>query len=377
MQDPDSPPKVMRTCPSCKRQVEPGFKFCETCGTRIPELLTCSKCGTQFITPLKYCDLCGTRLIPEKVEEPAGLPEPVEEENTGPVDDQAPEPDEVESAEPGPDAVPEDNDEETIEPAEVESHRHYTREIQEPDTDELLELYGKDYDPDETLESGHTSKPKSRINPDAKKPGTFFSHLMRESPGTVDDALLLSPEKPGTPVKLRGNKIRIIGGCIALVVIIAAVYFIGLPMLSGIGGFGDQSNQPSAAIAPPPEPAIAGTLTPTPAPTPTPASGALVPEPTQTLPTGQKLYFHVQKSPITAKILVTFSGSAGHGSIKSADITVTHPDGSVATGIILPLKGVTEIILDGSKATDRVEIVALMSDGETYRVYDALVPLVT
>ncbi|MFA6225297.1 MAG: hypothetical protein WC620_03720 [Methanoregula sp.] len=71
--------------------------------------------------------------------------------------------------------------------------------------------------------------------------------------------------------------------------------------------------------------------------------------------------------------MVTFAGSAGHDSINSADIKVTHPDGSVATGIILPLRGVNEIILDGSEQTDRVEIIALMSDGKTYRVYDDLV----
>jgi hypothetical protein len=49
----------------------------------------------------------------------------------------------------------------------------------------------------------------------------------------------------------------------------------------------------------------------------------------------------------------------------------------VSTGIILPLKGVTEIILDGSNGTDRVEIIARMSDDTTYRVYDALVPSLT
>jgi hypothetical protein len=46
----------------------------------------------------------------------------------------------------------------------------------------------------------------------------------------------------------------------------------------------------------------------------------------------------------------------------------------VATGIILPLKGVSEITLGGSDKTDRVEIIAQMSSGETYRVYDELVP---
>ena len=151
-----------------------------------------------------------------------------------------------------------------------------------------------------------------------------------------------------------------------LIAIIAAVYFIGLPMLTESGGFSVHSNPPAAKITPIPEPAIVAT--------PTPASRALVPQPTQMIPTGQKLYFQVQKNPVTSKISVIFAGSAGEGSIKSADIRVTHPDGSVTTGIILPLKGVTEITLDGSKETDRVEISAKMSSGETYRVYDDLVP---
>src|SRR5512137_2730234 len=111
MQNPVSPPKVKHTCPTCNRPVEPGYKFCKTCGTRIPELSTCSKCGTQFIAPVKYCDLCGAPVIQGEVTEPDDLPEDYEEENTGPVEDQTAERDEVEIPEPEPDEFPEDNDE--------------------------------------------------------------------------------------------------------------------------------------------------------------------------------------------------------------------------------------------------------------------------
>lgn len=373
MQDPASPPKIKRTCPQCNTPVEPGDKFCETCGTRVPELLTCNRCGTQFITPLKYCDLCGARLIPEEVLEPDGLSEHAREEETGTVEDR--EPDEEELQGPDTDASPEDNDEETIVPAGDKTPHHYNREIQEPDTDELLELYGKEYDPDETLESYRTSKSPARINHKAKKPATVPAQRKRGSSETADDALFLSPGKPEEPAKPKVNRIMIIGGCIALTAIIAAVYFIGLPMITETGGPGTRSSVTVGDITSLPEPTPAKTIPPTVKATSAPASSALVPQPTQTIPAGQKLYFQVKKSPITAKILVTFAGSAGHGSMKSADIRVTHPDGSVATGIILPLKGITEIILDGSKETDRVEIIALMSDGGTYRVYDELVPL--
>jgi hypothetical protein len=154
-----------------------------------------------------------------------------------------------------------------------------------------------------------------------------------------------------------------------LIAIIAAVYFIGLPLLTKSGVFSAHSNPPAAETTPLPEPTIVGTTP------PVPGSRALVPQPTQLIPSGQKLYFQVQKNPVTSKISVIFAGSAGEGSIKSADIKVSHPDGSVATGIILPLKGVNEITLEGSRETDRVEIIAQMSNGGTYRVYDELVPL--
>ena len=396
MQNPASPPKSERTCPTCSTPVEPGNKFCATCGTRIPELLTCSKCGTQFTAPIKYCDLCGAPVILGEVVEPDDISAHSEEENTGPVEDQTserddeeiPEPDtdelpedsdeenivpdedvtphhhKEEIPEPDTDELPEDNDEENIVPDEDVTPHHYKGEIQEPDTDELLEQFGKGYEEDETLESYHTPKPPSLIKNEAKKAVTVPAPPKRGSSESVDDALFLSPGKPEAPAKPRVNKVRIMGGGIVLIIILAAFFFIGLPMFTGNGGFVANSN-PTTEITPIPIPTI--TRTPTPA-----ASRTLVPMPTQLIPTGQKFYFQVQKNPITSKISVIFTGSAGAGSISSADIKVTHKDGSVTTGIILPLKGMTEITLDGSKETDRVEIMVKMSSGETYRVKDEL-----
>ena len=112
---------------------------------------------------------------------------------------------------------------------------------------------------------------------------------------------------------------------------------------------------------------------PAPTKTPTPASRALTPLPTEEIPSGRNFAFQVEKNPVTSKISVIFTGNAGEGSIRSADIRVTHPDGSVSTGIIQPLKGVNEMTLYGSQQADRVEIIALMYSGERYRVYDQLV----
>jgi len=412
MQDPAPPEKNPFACPACNSPVKPGDKFCEACGAKIPALFTCTKCGTQFVHFKEQCELCGGSLVLGN-DSVTGTPAPAQEEKTVTVKRAVaePSPDDTEEesvyespeagdaevitvktkvshqfAEPEqveePEEVPEQDEEgepgeeyddtppEVKRPARKKAEKRSSQEIVEPDTDELLELYGKEYDPDETLESHRRSPGISRKQRTAKEPAAGPAAPSKRSGAKVDDALLLSPDRPQEKKvqKPRAGRSGILVAVLAATVIVAAVIFIVLPSLTTGDDAGSQSSVTIIEDTP--------ALTRTPTATPTPSrAGALVPQPTQTIPSGQKLYFQVQKSPITTKIVVIFAGSAGHGSIKSADVKVTHPDGSASTGMLLPLKGITEIILDGSKGTDRVEIIALMSDGTMYRVYDELVPM--
>jgi len=378
MGNPPSHLDFRHTCPTCNRPVKHGDKFCEVCGTKIPSLSTCSKCGTQFIHPKKFCDLCGAPFILEEIPElesdeilDAGLnelPEPAEEGTPEPDADETEETDVEEIPESVADDVSEPDEKEPPEKALEKTPRHYNDDVPEPDTAELLQQFGEEYSDDETLESLHKEQPASLIQPKTKKPITVPASQRQEISKPVDDALFLVDEGP-TPVKPPTKKIMIIGGVIGLIIILAIIFFIGLPLITGIGVFKTNNNPVSAEITP------IATIT-TPAVNLTPASGALVPQPTQTIPTDQKIFFQVQKNPITSKILVIFTGSAGAGSISSADVKVTHADGSVTSGSILPLKGLSEITLAGSKEPDRVEIIAKMSTGETYRVFDDLVPFI-
>jgi hypothetical protein len=297
------------------------------------------------------------------VPEPDDSPEQPEEKNLGTFEDQTSERYEEEIPEAGTE-LPEDTDEEPIVPAEDETAPRHKEEIQEPDTDELLEQFGKEYDEDETLEALHTPKSQSpkQTKHEAEKSVRSREPPERGSSQTVDDALFLSPGKPGAPAKQRVNWTRVIAGCIVLIMMSAAVYFIGLPMLT-------DKNPQASEITPTPVPTNAGTVTPTPTKTSTTVSRAFIPLPTQTIPSGQKFHFDVQKNPVTSKITVIFTGSG----ISSADIKVTHPQGSSSSGMILPLKGTNEAIVDGSQGTDRVEIIAQVSDGKKYRVYDQLI----
>jgi hypothetical protein len=346
MQDPAPQKKSRHTCPRCGRPVEPGDTFCESCGTRIPDLPVCSECGTRFKVPVNYCDACGAPVNPGVEPEPEDSAGQAPEKNGIPDEDREPEPFEEEI--PEPDELPEDRTKIT-EPDERGPPPRDKKEIPEPDTGELLEQFGAEYGAGETLAS-----------------------TRKQKPGTVDDPLFFSEGKPKSRAKPRVNTLRIIGGCLVFAVIIAALYFIGLPMLPGFGSNSTHGNQTPAVTNP--IPTIVTTTSTAPVTT-TRGSGPLVPQPTQ-VPPGQKLYFQVQKDPVTHRISVIFSGSAGEGSILTAEIKVTHPDGSVSTGIIQPLKGINELTIEGSDQADRVEIIAKMSSGTAYRVYDALAPLV-
>lgn len=393
MQDPSSPPASGLTCPSCNHRIKPGDKFCENCGAKIPVFFTCTRCGTQFIHPTNQCELCGGPLVLRDSSVPNESPEHAHDGGHA-----VPEGDEIE-----PEVLPDTNAEERTVPAMKKPRSRHKNKIPEPepgeqpvlagtrsdvsitkktpphtpqltvepDTQDLLEQYGKEYDPRETLASRPATTPPKKTGGEKTVP----SRHAQRSAAPPDDALFMTPDTPTAPQGGAQKQKRIlIMAVLALIVVAAAGGFLILPLLAPAGNPDFQGSIMIVEETPGSKTAFTGAATPVVTATPARASGALIPQPTQTVPSGQNLYFHVQKSPITAKILVTFAGSAGHGSLKSADVRVTHPEGSVASGMILPLKGISEIILDGSKGTDRVEILALMSDGTTYRVYDALIP---
>lgn len=367
MANPAQPPGLKRTCPSCSRPVRPGFKFCEFCGVKLPELGTCSNCGTQFIAPVKVCHLCGAPVVLEAKPEPDGVEEEPKEEVIEPVEEMVPEPEDAYAEEE--DAGDVDNGGETAD----ESLEYYIEKaaparpagrIQEPDTEELLEKYGKEYSDNEMLGSlKRTLRPFWEMG---RAKNISASPSAAGPSGAVDDALHLPGKKPA-PVTRRVNRTKILAGAVIVAVVIAAVYFVGLPLFTA-GPVLPGSAQP--------EPTPTASLTPAPTALPTTIKGAFTTQPTEKPPAALPFNFLVQKDILNARITVTFAGSttSSKAGIRSADVTVTHPGGSVSTGILMPLKGITEITLDGSKETDRVVIIAEMNSGETYRVYDRLIP---
>jgi hypothetical protein len=304
MESPSSPPGPVRTCPSCNNQVEPGHKFCETCGTKMEDRPTCKKCGAQFIAPVKFCELCGTPVITDEKNRQV-VEKPQEAESLPCQEPYIPEP---EGPEPAPVPV--------------------------------------------TQEPPRQKAAAEKILPPATEPEP-------------------APPKKMT-IKTPVNKALILGGIIVFLVVIAGAYFIGLPML--IGNSTGQADLVTAAVTPNPVPVTANTPEVTVIPTTVPATQAnsLVPLPTQLPPSSQEFFYLVQKDPVDAKITLLFQGGPGINSISNLEMKVTHQDGTTLNGSIKPLQGVMEVTLDGSKETDRVEVIARMFNGKSYRVFDEL-----
>ncbi len=93
---------------------------------------------------------------------------------------------------------------------------------------------------------------------------------------------------------------------------------------------------------------------------------------TDKVPSIYEVAVQVEKSTLAndPAITTTFRGGAGMNSLSKISMTVTHPDGSIASGSIdHPLVGNT-LTLAGSLGKDRVVIMSELPNGKKYRIYD-------
>lgn len=316
MEDPSLPPGILRTCTSCGSPIGTDQKFCEICGTKAEALPVCRKCGALFIAPVRFCELCGTPVIPE------GSDQDVFDKTTV---------------------------------TETEQSRRDEPGISEPEAQLNAEPEPEETEPVQTP-------------PAAKSPARPSDNALF----LPDEAMTGGSEKP--PVKKTfPNKALIAGAIVVVLIVIAAILFIGMPALQGstfLAGAG-----PSPVNTPLPDqttlPATMPTMTP--APVPTTQVDPLLPLPTEVMPKNQEVFFRVEKDQVTAKISVLFQNGPGVNVFKSADVKVTHPDGSVETETLVPSKSM-EIFLDGSKGNDRIEVIANLYTGRSYRIKDEILP---
>ena len=98
------------------------------------------------------------------------------------------------------------------------------------------------------------------------------------------------------------------------------------------------------------------------------------PGPTVTMPSGQSVTVQVnEKDTSYATITVIFSGGEGQIATKDILVRVTRADGEVIIEH-LPVEKGAELIIQGTKDTDRIEVYATLNTGVTYKIIDQLLP---
>ena len=73
-------------------------------------------------------------------------------------------------------------------------------------------------------------------------------------------------------------------------------------------------------------------------------------------------------------VTVLFTGCGGMGRVKDNTVILTRADGTSTVGELDFNQRLTEVNLQGSRGTDRLQVIVTMKSGATYVIMDRLVP---
>ena len=90
------------------------------------------------------------------------------------------------------------------------------------------------------------------------------------------------------------------------------------------------------------------------------------------MPEATNVLITADKDVITGDITVQIAGGPGRSVIKEVRGTVYSSDGQTHTGTIDPALRSEDVVIPGSKGTDRVVVTVLLFSGEQYVVMDQL-----
>ena len=282
------------------------MKFCESCGVQIEALKTCTQCGASLTPNVRFCEACGA-----PVSKATALVNVVQEEVL-PASEQAP------ASEFRPPAESAVNGEEKPVPAPVKKPA-----------------------------PAHADEKESPIQEKVRQ-------------GPKDIGL-----KKGIPPQT-----MIIAVVIILAVLGAAVYFVGLPILSGSG---TPTQNPTVSPFPTNSGSASGTSSATEVPKAASSQAetiSLTPGPTQVPPNNRALTMDVERDAISHIITVTFQGGEGQYGVSEILVTLTKSDGTIETKSFKPEYRGIFTTLQGTEKTDRVEITANFYNGESYKIVD-------
>ena len=98
----------------------------------------------------------------------------------------------------------------------------------------------------------------------------------------------------------------------------------------------------------------------------------LTAEPTQTLAKDTELYVDVNKDNSNAMVTVIFNGGPGMGLVKDNRVILTRSDGTVTEGKLNFNQRLSEVKLQGTRGTDRVQVIVTLYSGSTKTIVDTL-----
>lgn len=197
-------------------------------------------------------------------------------------------------------------------------------------------------------------------------------------PAPVVEPKPISPVKPSTPGTGVSGKKKSIIGAVAGIVLLIVIALVALPALNL---FPATPGLSASVPAPIPSPVVispsatmtspVASLTMVPSATGTGAD-TLIPGPTQRMPEATNVLITADKDTITGAVSVQITGGPGRSVIKEVSGTVYRSDGQTSTGTINPALRSQEVVIPGSKGTDRVVVTVLLFSGEQYVVMDKL-----
>ena len=92
--------------------------------------------------------------------------------------------------------------------------------------------------------------------------------------------------------------------------------------------------------------------------------------PVEFLPANLQVAVSVEPKTIGGMVTVNFLGGKGRAQVKEIQGRLTYPDGTVVTGSADAQMEFPQLLLQGSRDTDRLEVFALMTSGRTYKILD-------
>lgn len=96
--------------------------------------------------------------------------------------------------------------------------------------------------------------------------------------------------------------------------------------------------------------------------------------PTQTMAKNTELYFDVSKDSSKALVTIQFNGGPGTGLVSDNRVVLTRSDGTVTEGRLNLKERLSTVQLQGSRGTDRIQVVVILHSGEERSVVDKLLP---